>query len=266
MLMGVIDLVDQHCQLISRQALYSAFKEQDGGAQSAMWEGLLRLVKGTHVLDKQKPSVWLICTWTERPNAWALADAPKETGDEDSDTDSGSESDTRPTPEPESTDHSSPSDHPRIPPVINAFFSFLQLGCNGKPTSAYPAVLVLLSTIPSSVFPWTADNVEALFNSFWGAVDGRALDSAGERGTEAFTSAFVECLRFVVGKSYKGGDQKLAVEVATKQVDRLVKYVLGTGEVEKRRPLPALFASGLLARALADFERLDPGAVDCRYS
>jgi hypothetical protein len=194
-----------------------------------------------------------------RPEAWALADVPMETDDEDSDTDLASESDMRPTLGAASTDLSFSSNSPPIPPVMNAFLTFLQLGCNGNPASAYPAVLVLLATIPSSVFPLTADNVEALFNSFWGAVDGRALDTSGERGTQAFTSAAVECLRYIVGKVYKGNNQALAVETAPKQIDRLVRYVLGAGEVEKKRPLPALFASGELARALEDFERLDPG-------
>jgi hypothetical protein len=191
---------------------------------------------------------------TDRSDAWVLADAREGTGDNDSDgSASESEEDVQQTPE------SSSSPATPTSTVLNSFLTFLQLACNGNPISSYPAVPVLLVTIPTSVLPMTTDSMETLFNSFWAAIDGRVVENSGEKGMEAFTTAVLEAARFIIGKSYRTEHSDLGREVATKQVDRLLKHILGMGELERKRPFPTLFASQELAKTLVEFERTNPG-------
>ena len=83
---------------------------------------------------------------TEYPGCWELeltASIEDEAGAEDG---SDSEGDDAP--------QSTPNTSKNIPKVSHAykeFLQFLELGCSGSPIQGYPAVLVILSTIPPSV-------------------------------------------------------------------------------------------------------------------
>jgi hypothetical protein len=99
---------------------------------------------------------------------------------------------------------------------------FLELGCGGSPLQGYPAVIVILSSIPPSVsihplpsyyhciYPGVdlpqillhSDSgvpASPFFSSFWAAVDGRALSALDRTAASAaFLSSLLECTTFVV--------------------------------------------------------------------
>jgi len=119
-----------------------------------------------------------------------------------------------------------PKTQPAATPVARSpcfadFLQFLELGCGGSPMQGYPAIIVIISSIPSSVRAFLLSDLllcnpginslqillhsdsdipaSSFFSSFWAAVDGRAL-SALDRTTKsaAFLSALLECMVFVV--------------------------------------------------------------------
>jgi hypothetical protein len=108
----------------------------------------------------------------------------------------------------------------RRSPGFANFLQFLELGCGGSPMQGYPAVILVISSIPSSVRTFHSDLLLYIpdtgppqillysnsdiptipfFSSFWAAVDGRAL-SALDRTSKstAFLAALLECLVFIV--------------------------------------------------------------------
>lgn len=107
---------------------------------------------------------------------------------------------------------------PRLPPSVayGEFLRFLELGCRGSPTQAYPALVIVLSTIPLSVRALILERdhlihdswkkqimtslpsespIDDFFFSFWSAVDSRAFGMTNKTQTfTAFAHAFVDCL------------------------------------------------------------------------
>ena len=79
----------------------------------------------------------------EYPSAWTVEAEPEEE-DEDEDEDSDNEGAEGPKP-PRPPAGATPSQ------AYAEFLQFLTTGCNGSPIQGYPAILVILSTIPSSV-------------------------------------------------------------------------------------------------------------------
>jgi len=108
---------------------------------------------------------------------------------------------------------------------------FLELGCGGSPLQGYPAVIVILSSIPPSVrihpplaylpfynpdldppqFLLQSDSgipASPFFSSFWAAVDGRALSALDRTAASAaFLSALLECTAFVVRRVRSARDK-----------------------------------------------------------
>lgn len=108
----------------------------------------------------------------------------------------------------------------RRSPGFANFLQFLELGCGGSPIQGYPAVILVIFSIPSSVRTFHSDLLlynpgtgppqillysdsdipaSPFFSSFWAAVDGRAF-SALDRTSKsaAFLAALLECLVFIV--------------------------------------------------------------------
>ncbi|KAF7323573.1 Delta-9 fatty acid desaturase protein [Mycena kentingensis (nom. inval.)] len=119
-------------------------------------------------------------------------------------------------------------DHPSswaLAPAAYAEFldTFLAKACGGAPISAYPSLVVVLSTIPPDIlFP-----VEPFFSAFWAALGGppgspasseveaapaltTALSVARARAGAAFVAALLECTVFVVRRS-KGEEDGAAL-------------------------------------------------------
>lgn len=85
---------------------------------------------------------------TEYPSCWELelaASIEDEAGGEDG-SDSEDEDVPRNTPNASNTTL-------RVSHAYKEFLQFLELGCSGAPIQGYPAVLVILATIPLSVCP-----------------------------------------------------------------------------------------------------------------
>lgn len=103
-----------------------------------------------------------------------------------------------------------------LPPSIayKEFLRFLELGCRGSPRQGYPALVIVLSTIPHPVRFLIRDHdyllmqrrqiltclpsespLEDLFTSFWSAIDSRAFGMTDKAQTfSVFAHAFVDCL------------------------------------------------------------------------
>ncbi|KAH7090867.1 hypothetical protein BKA62DRAFT_745446 [Auriculariales sp. MPI-PUGE-AT-0066] len=78
--------------------------------------------------------------------------------------------------------------------AFGSFLQFLTLGCNGSAARGYPAVLIILNTIPAQ----TLGDGSAFFTAVWAALDGRALGTPD--ATRAFLSCVVECALWAVKK------------------------------------------------------------------
>ncbi len=110
-----------------------------------MWQPLLMFLKGAHHLFAQL--AWPYRHGAEYPNSWTLdADSEKEDGDEDEDSENDDDDAPKAPPsKPSATALATPSQ------VYVEFLQFLATGCSGSPAQGYPAVLIILSTIPTSV-------------------------------------------------------------------------------------------------------------------
>lgn len=112
-------------------------------------------------------------------------------------------------------------------PAYIEFLQFLRLGCGGTATQFYPAIILVISTIPPSVLRPTKDALEELFEAFWAALDDHAL-GVSERGHApimAFVKSLLEVVVILVKRicaMEEGGS--LAVELATAQVSRVWEY------------------------------------------
>ncbi|BGP23081.1 ubiquitin-protein ligase E3 [Rhodotorula toruloides] len=151
------------------------------------------------------------------PQAWSLADATLAESAEYDDQDDTAAA------------NFSPS------PTLSLFFQHLSSGCSSHPTSLYPTILLLLSTIPSSLLPATRAALPALFTSFWSAHSSRALAINGRFAIDAWISAFLECLLYSLSKVE---DSATVVELAKEWVGGKVwRAYLGRLEEGEGRPI-----------------------------
>ncbi|KAI8986673.1 hypothetical protein BD414DRAFT_460911 [Trametes punicea] len=154
--------------VLSPAVLRSAWVEPDPLVRSAMWQPLLVFLK-------------------EFPNAWTV-DAQSEREEEE-----GSDSDES------DGDSSKPS---RLGPshAYTEFLQFLATGCSGSPVQGYPAILVILSIIPSTIIASSSQQpLEDIFASFWAAIDARVLNSLDRvAASAAFLSSVLESLTFFI--------------------------------------------------------------------
>ncbi|KAI0084737.1 hypothetical protein BDY19DRAFT_969852 [Irpex rosettiformis] len=178
---------------LSQAVLRSAWVEPDTGVRGAMWGAMLGLLKA-------------------HPEAWTLAstspshiDAGQNEDDDEDEDDSDHETESEDEKDPDHT-HTKKQEHGHrtstgtttASPAYQEFLQFLELGCMGSPTQAYPAVLVVLSTIPWSILAATTNPVERLFTSFWAAVDGRALSGLDRSAAgKAFLWSVLECAVYI---------------------------------------------------------------------
>ncbi|CCM05109.1 uncharacterized protein FIBRA_07316 [Fibroporia radiculosa] len=165
--------------VLSRAILRSAWVEPDSIVRGSMWQPLLMFLK-------------------EFPNAWEI-EATSDNEIEEEDSDDEDEDEDRISHVRIATGHS-PSSGPTQ--AYLEFLQFLQLGCSGSPLQGYPAVLVIISTIPSKILgtlPFTD-----FFTSFWAALDGRALSSLDRNAASAaFLSSLLECIVFLARRVLK---------------------------------------------------------------
>jgi hypothetical protein len=104
----------------------------------------LTFLKGVAIFVYHLFSPRLTDVCIEFPAAWNLTGADK-IGDEDED-DSNSEDS-----EEETNDIAQQAKPPGPSIAYREFLQFLELGCSGSPSQGYPAIVIILSTIPSPV-------------------------------------------------------------------------------------------------------------------
>ncbi|KAK0191944.1 hypothetical protein F5146DRAFT_1102178 [Armillaria mellea] len=155
----------------SAAILHSAWVEPDTTVHTVMWQPLLRFLKG-------------------HSNAWELADRVIVEGDG-------------------SSDEKNDEQHPpplKARPAYDEFLRFLQLGCSGSPIQGYPTVVIIISTIPSSIFASTSSvsPLTDFFTSFWAAIDGRALSGLNRaKASGAFLESLYECMVFLLRRVHR---------------------------------------------------------------
>lgn len=219
---------------------------------------------------------------TDFPRAWEIDDSFKlhqsnESESDEEDDASGAEE--------------GPKTQPASAPVARSpgfvdFLQFLELGCGGSPTQGYPAIIVIISSIPSSVrahrstlsdlrlYNHDIDPQQILlhsdsgisaspfFSSFWAAVDGRAL-SALDRTTKsaAFLSALLECIVFVV-RRVRSAREEVDNEYGGDAEEALVRdqYTKVWEECTSRRlRVEEGTAAELMAKSLVRLNAIDTG-------
>ncbi|KAJ4467014.1 hypothetical protein J3R30DRAFT_3579883 [Lentinula aciculospora] len=208
-------------RVLSSSVLRSAWAEQDAGVQGVMWHPLLRFLK-------DNPEAW---QW-EMEYIGSQINAPRRSRKVEAGSDSETGSNSEPSDdEAEGAEESTEalSSRQSSSGAYRSFLSFLARGCNGSPISAYPAIMVVLSTIPlnmllASTVSSPATPFADLFSSFWAAVepDDRAsslldpLDpsnitttipnrifsgSGADKASKAFVEAVLDCLVFLVRRT-----------------------------------------------------------------
>ncbi|KAF8755405.1 Ring finger [Rhizoctonia solani] len=135
--------------------------------------------------------------------------------------------------------------------AFNDFLHFLELGCRGSATQSYPAIVVVLSTIPEAIFPYEPNTLERLFTSLWAAYDGKALSVLPrdrEPAGKAFLSCVLDCPELQPGK---------AVElVPLKWIARIIQEVIH-GDLSQNVPVDT--AGQLIGESMKKLEHISPG-------
>jgi E3 ubiquitin-protein ligase listerin len=133
--------------ILSVAVLRSSFVEPSVQVRGTMWRPWLKFLKGTtpHCFCRRHNAHGV----TDYPRVWEI-DATFElhkANEGDSDEEDGSDAEEGKTDQPASgctvKDGRSPA--------FADFLQFLELGCGGSPLQGYPAILVVLSSIPPSV-------------------------------------------------------------------------------------------------------------------
>ncbi|KAH9959432.1 hypothetical protein BC827DRAFT_504162 [Russula dissimulans] len=234
--------------ILSVAVLRSSFAEPSVQVRGVMWRPWLKFLKNF-------PRVW------ETDATFQLDKANESESDEEGD---GSDAEE----EPKAQTDSAPFANDRRSPGFVDFLQFLELGCGGSPLQGYPAVILILSSIPSSMLLHSDSDVPAspFFSSFWAAVDGHALSALDRTAkSAAFLDALLECTAFVVrrmrsaraeaGNSvYKDGAETTLVRVQYTRVWE--EYTSRRLRVEER------VAGELVAKSLVRLNEIDTGLFD----
>lgn len=208
----------------------------DTNVHAVMWQPLLTFLRGVTY------SMYLISltpVTTDHPSCWVVDSVREAEGDEN---DESSEEEGGKSEKPAHRMTYSTSS------AYREFLSFLGSGCAGSPIQGYPAVLVILSTIPQNVRPKSTGSSSTqphsqillssslptsdLFTAMWEAVNSRALSSL-QRSTAsaAFLSSLVECVIFLTKRLYKErepmGDVSLSTEDSQATALRIVEEEIG---------------------------------------
>ena len=196
----------------------------DTNVHAVMWQPLLTFLRGA-TPSHSMHLISLTPLTTDHPSCWVVDSVREGEGDQNDesseDEKDGAKSE-RPT-------------HPMTYGTSSAyreFLSFLGSGCAGSPIQGYPAVLVILSTIPKNVRPESTGSASAqlhsqmllgsslptsdLFTAMWEALNSRALSSLQRSAASAaFLSSLVECVVFLAKRLCKEGEPMGDVSLPT---------------------------------------------------
>ncbi|CUA69442.1 E3 ubiquitin-protein ligase listerin [Rhizoctonia solani] len=169
-------------------AIRAAWTETDTVVRISMWDGLLPLITAF-------PEVWSVNPIAQQ----SLRTGEQEEVDSESD-DKSEDSIPEMTMDPATSSRSTQTNGEL---AFSDFLRFLELGCQGSAIQSYPAVVIVLSTIPESIFSYERSNLERLFTSFWAAYDGKALNTLPrdrEPTMKAFLSSLLDCVILISRK------------------------------------------------------------------
>lgn len=205
------------------------------------------------------------------PQAWVLADEPLSTAHEDrkdGSDDEGSDSEDDSEDEEDDTSPSTPAEPSTATPSSTSSFTpsptlqllltHLTLACSSLPSN-YPTILLLLSTLPASHLPPTPEALNLLFESFWAALEGRALNSGnaatnGRSASEEWATSLLECLVWEVNKVE---DAEAARGLTREWMARMVATFLATGESKRGRGLATQGVAQQLALTMGKLSAKD---------
>ncbi|KAJ3757954.1 hypothetical protein EV360DRAFT_44950 [Lentinula raphanica] len=192
--------ISRFLRILSSSIFHSAWNEQDAGVQGVMWQPLLRFLK-------DHPDSW---QWEmDHTHRSALEPAKDVEGGSDSDSESSSGSESE-----RSEDEDGDVGGRSTSRAYEYFLSFLSRGCNGSPVQAYPAVMVVLSTIPSNILlaSYSSEShsvpFDNLFSSLWTAVESTTATPnrmfsgpRADKASKAFVETLLECLVFLTRRT-----------------------------------------------------------------
>ncbi|TCD68845.1 hypothetical protein EIP91_009559 [Steccherinum ochraceum] len=231
---------------LSTAILRSAWTEIDPLVRRTMWKPLLMFIR-------------------EFPNSWELEASAHEQDDDADDEGSASEDE----------DASEPAVQHKQPPASISkaypeFLQFLELGCGGSPVQGYPAVLIILSTIPPRILASVHPPVPSFLTSFWAAVDGRALSGLDRtEASLAFLTSLLECVVFLARRILKdpaasvlldGTAAETARSLVSDQVSKVWEEITSSKlKLDTRR------AADELAKMLQGLQKTDEGLFDAAW-
>ncbi|CED83880.1 Predicted E3 ubiquitin ligase [Phaffia rhodozyma] len=84
-------------------------------------------------------------------------------------------------------------------PAYSAFLDFLRSGCRGAPVNGYLILVVVLSTLPTEIFPLTESSFDELFQAIWAPLPS-LLSSSIPQIIETLLSTVLETATFLFTK------------------------------------------------------------------
>ncbi|KAI0273234.1 hypothetical protein BGY98DRAFT_998534 [Russula aff. rugulosa BPL654] len=245
------DEVTSLVPMLSVAVLRSSFVEPSVQVRGAMWRPWLKFLK-------DYPRAWEIDT------AFDPRKANQSGSDEEDDGSSAEE---------EANVQAVPTQvgKDRRSAGFEDFLQFLELGCGGSPLQGYPAVIVILSSIPPSILLHSDSGVPAspFFSSFWAAVDGRALSALDRTAASAaFLSSLLECTAFMVQRvrnaREKAGNSGYGVDAEMELVR--AQYLRVWEECTSRKlRVEEKVAGELVAKSLVRLNEIDSGLFDAAW-
>ncbi|WFC97537.1 hypothetical protein MYAM1_000251 [Malassezia yamatoensis] len=221
-------LVEEHLSTIITHAFRGAWSERDVSVLPEIFPALLPLLK-------------------RKPNAWTITLEEFNDGDTDDGLDSESESNHESADEAQSEDDSDDAHFDsRKLSWLDGFLSWTQFAGVRAPKSCFPAVLVLLSTMPPSVLPYTSDVAIQVMQPLL-ALSHSIVRNGGTPdlfGWDAYVTMICECSAFLVMRIIRSeasnvGTGEMATELLTAIWDELVVGKEGESSIPHRLRLRA---------------------------
>jgi hypothetical protein len=235
-------IVRENLETIASVALESCWVEEDQGTVVSMLEPLLLLLT-------KYPESWEI---DMRSNGDAKeGDAEEDKEDED---DEGSDDEDE---EKEETGPDQSSEEVAVTPssskAFASFLDFLRSGCRGLPVEGYPILVVVLSTLPPSLFPLISSSLSTFFAALWSALplllasSSSSPNPSSPSSTRSFLAALMECNHYILTKRLKRGESEQDVqearEMAAQQIEKAwvegVAALAGGAGGNRRRAMKA---------------------------
>jgi hypothetical protein len=135
-------------------ALRSAWMETDSGVKPSMWDGLLPLITGMYAslhsskAPKSHDTIAFPEVWSVQPIEQASIGTSEHAAAESDSDEDVEDGPMETTPNHATSSHSTTS-HGHL--AFADFLHFLELGCQGSAIHSYPAIVIVLSTIPETV-------------------------------------------------------------------------------------------------------------------